>query len=382
MILKLIPRKDRLGLYKKPNFEDLDLKRKILLKKPGANYVLKYDRVEKKLVILPPWHPLNLIPAEGPGKDYAQLIFEGMRAVDDNLILYKPKLERLQKSVDTLKLELPVKVSELDLAIRTLVSILGESVTRPAAYIRPVVEASWEQSYGVGGQPGVPADLTVMAWNWPKYIADRDGGLQVAMFLDEPRQHPVMAKEARNYAHGRRLRMRADSIRKKQGIELDEILCPGPYKVKGDVVPADGIGEDLILITDKFVQVQPKDTFILGGTTRQYGIDHMFPKMGLKVVEKAFCLSDLEKDNVSLCFAGNAVGMTAVGKIFVFDARDKLVRTVRMKINSTAEAITKRYIDEIGSRVPQSGKHLLTPLDLVQGKKDRATLDRVYKGWV
>ncbi|MEK9201207.1 MAG: aminotransferase class IV [Patescibacteria group bacterium] len=353
----------------------------MLLKKPGASYVLKYDREEKKLIIVPPWHPLNMEPAESPGKDYAQVIFEGMRAVGKNLILYKPKIERLQRSIETVGLELPVSVGELDFAIRTLVGVLGETVTTPAAYIRPVVSATWEQAYGVGGQSGIPADATVMAWNWPKYIEDREGGLHVAMFLDESRQHPVMAKEARNYAHGRRLRARADAIRKKQKIEIDEILCPGPYEVRGDVVPADGIGEDLMLITDKYVQVQPKDTFILGGTTRQYAISHLLPKLGLKVIEKAFTLSDLEKDGVSLSFAGNAVGITSIGKIFVFDAKDKLVRTVKMKINSTAQKITEQFAREIAGLVPPSGEQLLTPLNLVQGKKDRITLDRVYKEW-
>lgn len=401
MISKYIPDKSRLALYHEPNEEHKKLREIFLAKKPGAIYVLTYDRTEQKLIIVPSWHPLNQEVRENPAHDYAQLIFEGMsinpvsengKLVGANMILYPERFARLQKSAETVGLELPVSSQELNEAIKVWLSVLGGDILRSKngelsrAYIRPVVSGSWEQSYGVGGESGVKSDLTVLSWNWPKYIPDRTGGLEVALFLDTAREHPVIAKEARNYAHGRKLRARADKLKKELGIEVDEILCPGPYKLAediGGVVPADGIGEDLFLVSDSgVVRVQPKDTYILAGTTRQFGVEHMFPKMGLTVSEKVFSLSDLQSGKWSMLFAGNAVGMTVIGKVRVFDSGDKLVSEISLPINTRAQAIGERYSAEVSGKISPSSPSLLTPVDLGQGQADRSVLDQAYQKWV
>ena len=219
-IHKYLPSPETIEAHPFPSIAQTKLREELRQDLAGADFVMVYSHLEEKLVIVPPWHDLNLAPVETPGKDYAQVVFEGMSmepVVDAegikgaNLILFQPRIDRLARSVTTQRFKPSVSIAEFSQGISDLCAVLGEKVLRredktpSRAYIRPSISRGLGK-FGVASSPTQKVDATIVVWNWPFYLPDPERvyqgeGLKVALFTDEQRIGKIYGKEARNYVH-------------------------------------------------------------------------------------------------------------------------------------------------------------------------------------
>lgn len=424
-VLETIPLVDRIDQYlppiellyeyPRPGPAERELKKRLEEQLPGAKYVLTYSPLLNSLIFTPPWHPLNMDPKETPGRDYAQVVFEGGsmepvlneqgEIVAGNIILHGPKQERLKKSVYSHGFESKVDLKTFDQGIRDLASVLGKDVLiskegMPSrAYIRPSIGRSAGR-YGVRPLKDHEVDQTAVIFNWPFYLepAAYLKGEKVALFIDQQRLTPIVAKEARNYGNGSVLTERA----KKVGV--GEILFFGPYTIDKETreireyvnvtqgaaatekliqggVLADGMGEEILGIAGKTLVYPPLDTNRLGGTTLQYIIDYLAPTIGFKTQEYRFTLQDIKEGMINaLLFLGNAVKVCPIEEIRVCD-KNGILEIVKLNPgNPYSKQIVERFSKELSGEIPPSHGSLHTRVEF--SPKARAKLDKFYNGWV
>ncbi|MBI2044043.1 hypothetical protein HYT24_01630 [Candidatus Pacearchaeota archaeon] len=243
---EIIPLKDRIDQYfpptellyeyPRPGLVELEIKDKLKEFKPGGNYVLTYSRFCGKFIIVPPWHPLNFEPRQTSGRDYAQTVFEGGsvepvldkqgQVVAGNIVLHGPRQERLKKSVAAHGFTDHINFEVFDQGTIDLISILGSDILiskdgfASRGYIRPAVGRGIGR---IGVRPEkseLIVDQSVSASNLRHYLGKEayERGEVVAVFTDQQRLTPIVAKEARNYGNGSILAERA----KRFGIAVIE----------------------------------------------------------------------------------------------------------------------------------------------------------------
>src|SRR3989344_1618817 len=398
-------------LKKYPNLGPVEISRKKEFENnlPGANYVLLYSHEAKKLIIVPPHHPLNSESKENPGTDYAHVVFEGLSLEyksekEGNLILWKPRLMRLRRSTKHHGFQTPVSLSQLAQGIEDLVAVLGPAVLlgdgdKPSrAYIRPVVKRGFGR-YGVLPSFIGKVDMTALIWNWPFYLPEEDyrEGAPVVVYMDVQRAGKIYAKEAGNYARGTEIGIRSNEI------GAHEVICVAPFlrnpstgelryedtlvtslnlkKLAHSVIFADGMGEEILGVKGKRLFRPPLSVNRLGGTTLEYVAGHMARKYGLEVVEDVFGLDDFTNGKLeSLLMLGNAVKVIPVRELVLADKNNKIIERIELTINETARFLVDRFQQELSGEVDPSHPSLLTPVKF--NPHARAVLDNVYKNWI
>lgn len=419
-IEKYLPLKETLEAYPYPDPVSQERKKIYEEKLPSIKYALVHSIVDKKLVLVPAWHPLNTTPIPTHSGDYGSGAFEGSSVepvvgedetiVGANLVLHEPRMQRLLKSVAARDFSLSVSISELSQGIKDLVAVQGietliSSEGVPChAYLRLEARPGLG-SFGVGVKKGHLIDMAVISWSWPYYFKDpervyKGSGLVVAL-TPEQRLNKITGKHASNYGEAGVVGNRA---REQYG--ADEALYLGPYLMEpfsrrrryvnsqDPTVPikellnfgviADGPGEEVLAITrEGEIWYAPMDVNRLGGTTLSYLTDYMIPSMGKWSNEARFCLNDIKLGKIiSLLFVGNAVGIAPIGEIRVFDAKSTTpLETIKLEIPRLARELMERHKAEISGRIPPSHPSLLTPVNLTEGLEARKVLDKVYSAW-
>jgi hypothetical protein len=151
-------------------------------------------------------------------------------------------------------------------------------------------------------------------------------------------------------------------------------------------VLADGPGEDAVFFAltraGKIAKmlVQPKDTGILAGTTRQYLIDYLAPGMNISVEESPVTIDDIRRGRVqAMAMCGNAANVAPIRELSVYSPNLKKLEKFILKIGDHVLKLVHRFEDELNSRVRPSGEHLLTQIRLDLDNRNRL-LD-IYSGW-
>ncbi|MBU0998221.1 hypothetical protein KJ570_01665 [Patescibacteria group bacterium] len=408
-------------IKEKPTPYELRMKKEIeSIWGKSCKYVLTWVGSLNKLAIVPSWHELNMRYPQTPGAHYSHLAFEGIsiepvtnssnEVVGGNLILFKQRMQRFKRSINSLMLNLPLEIDIFPQAIIDHASILGKDVLETIdpntqkkiptrAYVRPA--AMRLGNFGICPKAEDGMSLDNIIWSWPFYLPEKvySEGASAALFLNQQRKQKIVGKHAGNYGSAGV----ASSIARKTG--CDESIIFGPYVidqegqkiyVNSDTsegrkilsergVLADGPGEDIIFEDrDGNIVISPMDTNILGGTTREY-ILKIAKNNLMGVKEYPVSVESIRNGEiVGMAFVGNAVKFAPVKEIKLCDrenGKTKIIETFRFENEARNLGILQSvFNDELQGKRDQTGD-LLTPIDLENGKKAREKLDQIYAPW-
>lgn len=435
-IAQYLPPPGLLAEYAAPGPVERERRALYQAKRPGCDYSLV--AYEGRMIMVPAWHPLNTEPQIAHANQYGTGMFEGGsiepvvndrgEIVGANAILVDPRLNRMfGRSVEGRPgIVPPVPRAQFQQAILDYAAILGKNVlTMPdgksaRAYLRPSI-APGAGALGIGVKDQ-PINAAVEAWTWPYYFSDPErvyhgSGLVVAAGPNQ-RLEQIHGKHASNYGPAARV----GNLARAAG--ADEALYFGPYMVNKDgtrgkreiilddfrrgradiqlvdtlrsLVVADGPGEEVMAVTTNGeIWLPPMDVNRLGGTTADYVMNHLAPRLGLKVKIKPFSLRDIHQpDNpdgriAGLFFAGNASRLAPIGEIRLRNADGQQFKDVdglpipdlHLPISDVMRQLVERYEQEVTGQIEPSDPSLLTPIDLDGGQEARVILDEVYAEW-
>lgn len=386
---------------------------------PGSDYVLTMCRKDKHLIIVPFHHPENSLPPESPGVHYAHVAFEGIslvpaigeggEMVGANIVLFEERMQRMRNSIRSLKAGIPKEAlmqqfqqGSLDLSAISADNVLkDEKGNLGRAYMRPSYIRLG--TFGVVPKDEAPYHLADLKWYWPLYINKEvyEKGAVAVCFLDAQRLERIRGKVAGNYKNS--------GVHAKVARELggNEVLYFGPYiinqfgqqeyinyqenqKARNRLLKygilADGSGEDVIFEgRDGTLYYQPKDTNILGGTTREYLITHLAKRLGINTEERPVGVPDIQrKEIVGMAYVGNAVKVLLTKEIRFYDTwqdEAKVVDFLELKVSPNLQRIASEFEKEMFGLISPSHPSLLTPINLEEGRQARRVLDKVFAAW-
>lgn len=405
-IEKYLPPDELLANYPQPGPVEQDRGARFTKDNPGSTYVLTYSHIVGGLIMVPPHHPLNSNPKEDPGADYGQTVFEGLSlepfsSDTANLVLWNPRVARMGRSVKAHDFEIPLGLDEFVQGIKDLTSVVGPDYLNlnggnpSRAYIRPVIKRG-PGPYAIAPTPGSNVEMTVLCWNWPHYLPKEDyvEGVPVVAFLDAQRRDPIRAKEAGNYSRGKELKERCRNLGGHEVlfiapfinggedglVQINDLDVVSPNEMVKRAYLADGLGEELGIIQGGTLIYPPRLVNRLGGTTLDYCVNYLAPKLGLKTEESLFGFSDLEEEGTALLMFGNAAKVAPVKSIVVASETNQVVRKIDMTINEEARRMVNTFEEEVSGKVEPSHSSLLTPVKF--DPKARQILDSKFKNWI
>lgn len=389
---------------------------------PGADYALVTSRLDSShLVIVPYHHPENALPAENPGEHYSHVAFEGISLVPvvgpngeligANIVLFYERMQRMRRSMRALAGGIPTEefMNRFEEGTLDLSAILCDSVLKDKdgnatrAYSRPAYVRLGP--YSVAPKRDCRFHLSDIEWNWSLYKKREvyEQGAIAVVFLDAQRNERIYGKLAGNYIRGGVLTQIVE-----QDLGGNEVLFLGPYIIDGydkkqymnyqdgeeaksklleSGMPVDGSGEDVLFEDwNGNVFYQPMDTNILGGTTREYIIHHLAPKLGINVSERSISFKNMrKKDIVGMAYVGNAVKILLTRRIDIYSSQEPegdLLETLELTLSPSLMRIQERLGAELFSKIEPSHPSLLTQIDIVGGRRARRILDeRIYPAW-
>ncbi|MEK7111911.1 MAG: aminotransferase class IV, partial [Patescibacteria group bacterium] len=354
-----------------------------------------------------------------PGVHYSHVAFEGMslapalgangEMLGANIVLFEERMQRMRNSIRSLRAGIPDEtlMQQFQQGTLDLSAVQADRVLRDRdgnatrAYIRPSYVRLG--TYGVGPKDEAPFHLSVIEWNWPLYISEEvyKNGAVAVCFLDAQRLEKIRGKLGGNYKDAG---VHAKVARALNG---NEALYFGPYiinqfgqseyinsqenekarlRLQKYGILVDGSGEDVIFEgRNGTIYYQPKDTNILGGTTREYIITHLAKRLGIKTEERPIGLPDIaRRDVVGMAYVGNAVKVLPAREIRIYDSwqdEGKIKDFVELKISDNLQRIASEFEKEMFGLIPPSHPSLLTPVSLEEGRTARKVLDKVYSAW-
>src|SRR3990172_634458 len=424
-IYRYIPPEEELREYDSPSSDDLKEQSEFLERFPAAKLVFRYSHQLGKPIFVPPQHPLNKKGVSVPYDDYGQRVFEGLslepivendvngqpRIVGGNLILFGPRLTRATRSVETHHFNLPMSMNNFGQAIVDLGKVLGSQLLssngRPSrAYVRPAIFRG-NSNAGVNPPKGFQTEMVIEEWNWPFYHPEETytEGANVVAYLDLQRHGRIWAKEAANYPRGTLIGYRKEIMQEKLGIPIHECLFLAPFwlnpetgkvelvdfsrldtsdmvKAKGAIF-ADGAGEEISTVRGNLMIYPPMEVNRLGGTTLDYAVAYMAPRMGVETQVGTFGLTDFESGETSLLMLGNAAKIVAVKRLIIANSACEVVADLELPIVKVARQFVLGFEDEVTGRIPPSHPKLLTGIVFDDKTiKARETIYSAYPGWV
>lgn len=234
------------------------------------------------------------------GLHYASSVFEGERAYEGKIFKLREHTERLFFSAETLGMEIPYTMDQIDAACNETLKIQGLK----DAYIRPVVWRGSEMM-GVSAQAN-RINVAIAVWEWPSYFAPEEKLKGIRLGISKwkrpsPETIPCFAKAAGLYMICTLSKHAAEAEGYADAMMVDH---------RGLV--AEATGANLFFIKDGVIHTPKPDCF-LDGITRQTVID-LAKSRGFEVIERA--IEPQELDGFSECFlTGTAAEVTPVSEI-------------------------------------------------------------------
>jgi branched-chain amino acid aminotransferase len=239
------------------------------------------------------------------GLHYGSGVFEGIRcyATEKGSFIFRLKehLERMYRSAEAYRMEIPYTLAELGEAIKETIRVNGID----ACYIRPIAFYGYHH---LGLNPtGCPVDVAVAVWRWGAYLGEDavDGGIRCTISpwrrLD-PSTLPVTAKAVGHYLNSILASLDAKERGFSEAILLD---------TKGYV--AEGPGENIFIVKTGILYTPEASSSILAGITRASVIE-LAHDMGFEVVEKRITKDELFTADEAF-FTGTAAEMAPIREI-------------------------------------------------------------------
>lgn len=235
------------------------------------------------------------------GLHYASSVFEGERMYAGQIFKLRDHTERLYYSAETLGMEIPFTMDEIDAAC---IAACERNGIRDG-YVRPVVWRGSEMM-GVSAQSN-KINVAVAAWEWPSYFSPelREKGikLQISKWRrPAPECAPVFAKAAGLYMICTLSKHAAEANGCQDALMLD---------YRGQVAEATG-ANIFMNFGDGKLHTPTPDCF-LDGITRRTVIE-LAKARGIEVIERAITPEEL-KDATEIFLTGSAAEVTPVGQI-------------------------------------------------------------------
>ena len=246
-----------------------------------------------------PWRGAN-VHVLTHAMHYASAVFEGERAYGGKIFLSRDHSERLHFSANTLGMEIPYTVDEIEAAKAEVLAANGFT----DAYVRAI---AWR---GVGEDMGVssrrnPVRLAIAAWAWGSYYGDakfKGAKLDVARWKrPSPETAPSHAKAAGLYMICTMSKHEAEAKGCSDAMMFD---------YRGYI--AEATGANIFFVKDGEVHTPLADCFLSGLTRRT--VLGLLKDRQVKVHERHILPSELE--GFQQCWlTGTAAEVTPVGQI-------------------------------------------------------------------
>ncbi|MCU0907980.1 MAG: branched-chain amino acid aminotransferase [Rhodobacteraceae bacterium] len=231
---------------------------------------------------------------------YASAVFEGERAYGGKIFLSRDHSERLHFSANTLGMEIPYTVDQIEAAKAQVLAANGFT----DAYVRAI---AWR---GVGEDMGVssrrnPVRLAIAAWAWGSYYGDakfKGAKLDIARWKrPSPETAPSHAKAAGLYMICTMSKHEAEAKGCSDAMMFD---------YRGYI--AEATGANIFFVKDGEVHTPLADCFLSGLTRRT--VMGILKDRQIKVHERHIMPSELE--GFQQCWlTGTAAEVTPVGQI-------------------------------------------------------------------
>jgi branched-chain amino acid aminotransferase len=234
---------------------------------------------------------------------YGSAVFEGIRCYElpegPAIFRLPDHMQRLINSAKIYRMELPFSRDELSNAALDLVRVNGMR----HCYVRPIALRGYGEM-GVAPK-GCPVEVYLACWEWGKYLAGTDDGVDVCVSSWNrmaPNTMPAMAKAASNYMNAQLIRMEAEINGYAEGIALD---------TRGFV--SEGSGENIFVVSKGRIFTPPLSSSVLPGITRD-SVMTLCSELGLTVVEQ-----DIAREMLYIAdevfFVGTAAEVTPLRSI-------------------------------------------------------------------
>jgi len=160
----------------------------------SCKYTLTWVESLNKLVIVPSWHELNMRYPQTPGIE--PVTNSSNEVIGGNLILFKQRMKRFERSIKSLMLNSPLKIDIISQAIIDHASILGKDVLE-------IIDPNTKKKIptGICPKPEDKMSFDNIIWSWPFYLPERvySEGASAALFLNQQRKQKIIGKHAGNY---------------------------------------------------------------------------------------------------------------------------------------------------------------------------------------
>ena len=274
---------------------------------------------------------------------YGLGVFEGVRAYSTpngtSIFRLHDHTERLFKSAETIKMNIPYSAQDLNEAQKKVVSLNGLK----ESYIRPMC---FFGSEGLGIRfDNLSIHTIVAAWEWPSYMdpeaMEKGIGVKVSSFKRQTRNEVLNAKINGNYV--------------QSTVALNEALEEGfeeTLMLDSEGFVAEGSGENFFMVKDNKL-ISPDLDACLDGITRRTIIS-LAKELDIEFEERKIQLDEVFESDEAF-FTGTAaevVPINALDKRSISDG----------KRGPVTEKLQKAYLDQVrGKRSENKDWH--TPVD-------------------
>ncbi len=239
------------------------------------------------------------------GLHYGSGVFEGIRcyATEKGSFIFRLKehVDRMYRSAELYKMEIPYSKEEFKNAIKETVRINGLDT----CYIRPIAFYGYHH---LGVDPeGCPVDCVIAAWRWGTYLGEEalENGIRCTFSSwrrIDPNTLPVTAKASGHYLNS----LLAVQDAKEKG--FDEAIM---LDTKGYV--AEGPGENIFAVKNATLYTPELESSILPGITRDSVIE-LARDIGYEVIEKPITKEKLLTTD-EVFFTGTAAEVSPIREI-------------------------------------------------------------------
>lgn len=272
------------------------------------------------------------------GLHYGSGVFEGIRcyATDKGSFIFRlnEHVDRMYRSAELYKLEIPYPKAEFKTAIKETVRINGLD----ACYIRPIAFYGYHH---LGVNPaGCPVDCAIAAWRWGTYLGEEalENGIRCTFSSwrrIDPTTLPVTAKATGHYLNS----LLAVLDAKERG--FDEAIM---LDTNGHV--AEGPGENIFAVKNATLYTPAAESSILPGITRDSVIE-LAQDIGYEVIEQPITKEELLTADEAF-FTGTAAEVSPIREIdnatIGEGKRGEVTGVIQKKFFDVVNAKVERYM--------------------------------------
>ncbi len=243
-------------------------------------------------------------------------------------------MDRMYRSAELYKMEIPYSKEELEEAIKETVRINGLD----ACYIRPIAFYGYHH-LGVNPE-SCPVDCAIAAWQWGTYLGEEalENGIRCTFSSwrrIDPNTLPVTAKATGHYLNS----LLAVLDAKERGFDEAIMLDNNGYV-------AEGPGENIFAVKDSTLYTPEAESSILPGITRD-SVIVLAQDIGYEVVEKQLTKEELLSAD-EVFFTGTAAEVSPIRGIdnvtIGKGKRGEVTREIQRKFFDVVHAKEERYM--------------------------------------